>query len=79
MISEIKNGPDLRYKNIKDYIEGSSQSKARINIVTLYSENSTVWNTGIKIISYMLPDKLLSYFKHILSQMKIINRQPLLR
>lgn len=70
-ICETKSGPDLRYKNIKMYIGDITQSSILINVPTPCSEVSALRKSVIQIVSYISPSRILCYFKHIVSQLKL--------
>ena len=74
MIGEAKNGPDLRYKNIQTYIAdvAFNQSVTQIRVETVRSRRSWVWKKGTSVLGYLLPNRLLSYTKHVLIQLRLL-------
>ena len=69
-ILESKNGPDLRYRYIKEYIDGMTRPKDRIGFMTIRSQNSPLLNRFIQIASWILPNRLLNQSKHMLIQIR---------
>lgn len=69
-VSEAKNGPDLRYKNIKNHLDSMTDPKGMIQVPSLSSRTPPFWNALAGAAGYLVPNTLLAYGKHILSQLR---------
>ena len=69
-VNEAKHGPDLRYKNIKGYLEEMALPQGKICFPSLASQSSTFFNACLKLGLRILPDPLLDGLKHVLVQLR---------